>query len=381
MKIPMVDLAAQQLRIADELNQSIRDVLKAGEFIAGKDVVRLEQALESYLGCKHALTCANGTDAISLALMALEPSPQQPVFCPSFTFAGTVEPIALAGQTPFFVDVCADTFNMCPNSLIRSIAESKKRGMKPQGIVVVDLFGLPADYTSIEHIAKENDLWLLRDAAQSFGSKFNKMRSLDCCDVTTTSFFPAKPLGCLGDGGAVFTDSDHLRNRIYSLKNHGKGEHKYSHVRVGMNSRLDTIQAAILLVKLRIFDWEIEQRQKISTIYSDLFNSAAEFSIPRNIKGLDSVWAQYTLRLNNSIDRNLFQKSMSSLGVATAVYYPKPLHLQAPYASYPKDPQSLAHSENNSKSVVSIPMHPYLDEKTQRYIAEAVFESCSSASK
>jgi dTDP-4-amino-4,6-dideoxygalactose transaminase len=293
------------------------------------------------------------------------------VFVPSFTFAATAEVVALAGAAPVFVDVLPDTFNMDPGSLEAAIAMIKREGrLKPKAIIPVDLFGQPADYRKLEPIARREKLPMLCDAAQAFGATLDSVRMGAIGDAASTSFFPAKPLGCYGDGGACFTNDDALAEILLSLRNHGQGVDRYENVRVGINSRLDTIQAAVLIEKLKIFPEEIEARERIARRYGVAFANSNRIVVPRVIEGVHSVWAQYTIQVQNRIQ---LQADLKDAGIPTAVYYPIPLGRQRAYAHYPSTPTPV--SDSLSKNVVSLPMHPYLDEATQDRIIAAVLKS------
>jgi UDP-2-acetamido-2-deoxy-ribo-hexuluronate aminotransferase len=368
--IEFVDLGAQRRRIGVRMDEAIRRVVDHGRFILGPEVTELERQLAEFCGAKHVLSCANGTDALGLALMAKGAGPGQAILVPSFTFAATAEVVAWFGATPVFVDVIADTFNMAPASLEAGIATAHRLGLTPAGVIPVDLFGLPADYDEILGIAAANGLWVLCDAAQSFGAAY-KGRSVGTIgDLTTTSFFPAKPLGCYGDGGAVFLDDDATMAVLKSLRVHGQGSDKYDNVRIGMNARLDTMQAAVLLEKLAIFADEIAARERVAARYSALLGDLV--SVPEVPDGLTSVWAQYTVRLPAGCDRDGVATRLKSAGIPTAIYYPKPLHTQTAYRDYPSAGNGLPVSEQLSGEVLSLPMHPYLDQATQERIAAAL---------
>lgn len=365
-----IDLAAQQARIKPLLDARIQAVLAHGNYIMGPEVRELEQGLAGFCGAKHALGCANGTDALQLALMALSVQPGDAVFCPTFTFASTAEVVPPFGATPVLVDVNTASFNMDVDSLKRAIIHAKSLGLRPAGVVPVDLFGLPADYDAIEAIAAEEGMWVIADSAQGFGATYRGRTTGSIGTIATTSFFPAKPLGCYGDGGAVFTSDDQLAALIDSYRVHGKGTHKYDNARIGINSRLDTLQAAILLEKLAIYNDEIEARQRVAQRYADgIGNRLSVQQVPEDCR---SVWAQYTVRVRAGQEREAIIAALRELGVPTVVYYPRPLHLQAAYRAYPTDPQGLGVAESLSREVFSLPMHPYLDEATQDCIIEAV---------
>jgi len=370
--IEFVDLGAQRRHIGARMDEAIRRVIDHGRFILGPEVAELERQLAEFCGAKHVLSCANGTDALGLALMAKHAGPGQAVLVPSFTFAATAEVVAWFGATPVFVDVFDDTFNMDSGSLEAGIAAAKRLGLDPVGVIPVDLFGLPAAYDDILEIAAAHRMWVICDAAQSFGAAYKERKIGTIGDLTTTSFFPAKPLGCYGDGGAVFLDDDETVAVLRSLRVHGQGTDKYDNVRIGMNARLDTVQAAVLIEKLRIFAEEIEARQKIADRYSAALRDLV--LVPELPDGLTSVWAQYTVRLPPGRDRDQVAAELKSRGVPTAVYYVKPLHRQTAYRDYPVAGNGLPVSERLSEEVLSLPMHPYLEKPVQDRIIAALTE-------
>ncbi len=367
-----IDLKAQQARIKDKLDARIQAVLAHGNYIMGPEVRELEAGLSAFCGAKHSLTCANGTDALHLALLALGAKAGDAIFCPSFTFAATAEIVPHVGATPVFVDVDPHTFNMCVESLKRAIIHARELGLRPAGVITVDLFGLAADYDAIEAVARETGMWIIADSAQGFGANYHGRVTGSIGDIATTSFFPAKPLGCYGDGGAVFTSDDELAALIGSLRVHGKGTDKYDNVRIGVNSRLDTLQAAILLEKLAIYADEIEARQIVAARYSEALKDV--FGVPEVPAGLRSVWAQYTLRAKSGEDRAAAMARLKDKGVPSVVYYPMPLHQQTAYSKYPTDPQGLPVSVHHAQTVFSLPMHPYLDAATQDVVIGALLE-------
>ena len=368
--IEFIDLGAQRRRLGRRVDEAILRVVDHGKYIMGPEVAIFERELAAFCGAKHVLSCANGTDALGLALMAKGIKPGQAVLVPSFTFAATAEVVAWFDAVPVFVDVIEHTFNMDPVSLEAGIATAKRLGLEPAGIIPVDLFGLPAGYDEILAIAAAHGLWVICDAAQSFGASYKGRNVGTLGDITTTSFFPAKPLGCYGDGGAVFTDDDDIAAVLKSLRVHGQGSDKYDNVRIGMNARLDTIQAAVLSQKLSIFADEIEARSQLAQRYGDLLGDIVH--IPDIPEGDTSVWAQYTVRLPNSRDRDAVAARLKEAGVPTAVYYAKPLHQQTAYRHYPIAGNGLPVSERLAAEVLSLPMHPYLAEPTQRRIADAL---------
>lgn len=367
--IEFIDLGAQRRRIGQRMDEAVLRVVHHGKYIMGPEVAELEKKLSAFCGAKHVLSCANGTDALGLGLMALNVKPGDAILCPSFTFAATAEVIAWYGATAIFVDVFEDTFNMDPKSLEAGIETAKRRGLKPVGVIPVDLFGQPADFDAIAPIARANNMWIMSDAAQSFGATYKDRKVGTMGQITTTSFFPAKPLGCYGDGGAVFTDDDKLIEVLRSLRVHGQGTDKYDNVRIGMNGRLDTIQAAVLIEKLAVFADEIVARDKVANAYNAALKDVA--IVPVVKPGYTSVWAQYTVRLPGR-DRDKIAAALKAQGVPTAIYYPKPLHVQTAYRDYPVAGNGLPVSERLAKEVLALPMHPYLDEPTQARIVGAV---------
>ena len=370
MQLPFIDLAAQQARIRPALEKAILSVLDEGKYILGPEVAELEKQLAAFCGARHCLSCANGTDALQLALMALGVKAGDAVFVPSFTFAATAEVVPLVNATPVFVDVLPDTFNMDPESLKRAIAHARTLGLNPACVIPVDLFGLPADYDALIAIARENGMKVIGDSAQGWGGVYHGRVTGSLCDITTTSFFPAKPLGCYGDGGALFTDDDELAKLIDSYRVHGKGSHKYYNERIGLNSRLDTLQAAILIEKLAIYADEIEARQEVAQRYTA--GLSGTFETPFIPEGLTSIWAQYTLKTKSAAEREALQARANEAGVPTVVYYPVPLHRQTAYKDFPADPAGLAVSDDLAGRVVSLPMHPYLASQVQEHIIAAV---------
>lgn len=370
MTMPFIDLGAQQARIRAKLDTAIAKVLDEGSYIMGPEVKLFEEQLSAFCGAKHSLACANGTDALSLALMALGIKAGDAVLVPSFTFAATAEVVPFINATPVFVDVRPDTFNMDVESLKRGIAEAKRLGLTPKAVIPVDLFGLAADFDAIEPIARENGLAIIDDAAQGFGAAYHGRTVGAIGDITTTSFFPAKPLGCYGDGGAIFTNDYRLAALIDSYRIHGKGSHKYDNERIGMNSRLDTLQAAVLIEKLAIFPDEIEERQKVAQRYSA--GLADRYGVPFIPDGLVSTWAQYTIKTKSEAERAQVQEKAKQAGIPTAIYYPIPLHAQTAFREFPRDPQGLPVSDDLAKRVISLPMHPYLGAQVQDRVMEAV---------
>jgi len=369
--IPFIDLQAQRKRLGAPLAAAITAAVEGGQWILGPQVGQLERDLAAWAGVKHAVACANGTDALLLVLRAWDVGPGDAVFVPAFTFAASGEVVVLAGATPVFVDVLPDTFNMDPVSLEAAIAMVRRDGkLTPKVVMPVDLFGQPADYRALAPIARSEGLKLFCDTAQGFGGLLDGARAGAIGDAAATSFFPAKPLGCYGDGGACFTNDDALKDVLLSLRMHGQGSDRYEHVRIGLNSRLDTIQAAILIEKLKIFPDEIEVRNRVARRYSDAFAGSNRIVTPHVIDGATSTWAQYTLKVEG---RAKFQADLKEAGVPSVVYYPIPLSKQKAYAHYPSVPTPV--SEALSQTVVSLPMHPYLEPDIQDRIIKAVLAS------
>ncbi len=367
--IPFIDVGAQRRRLGPAIDEAIARVLAHCQFILGPEVGELEAKLAQFCGARHAISCSSGTDALSLVLMARGIGAGDAVFCPSFTFAATPEVVAHAGATPVFVDVEEATFNLDPASVECAITSAKKLGLKPKVILPVDLFGLSADHDSIAEIAESEGLFVLDDAAQAFGAIYKGRRLGAFGGATATSFFPAKPLGCYGDGGAVMTDDDELADLIKGLRVHGQmpGQSEFS--RIGMTGRLDTVQAAVLIEKLKIFPEEIEARARVARRYNEAL--AAVAIVPRVPEGYASVWAQYTIRLAPGRRDGLGQ-ALKAEGIPTAVYYAKPLHRHEAYRRYPVAADGLPVTERLAEEVISLPMHAYLDEPTQDRIVEAV---------
>jgi len=365
--IPFIDLKAQRKRIGARMDQAIQRVLEHGQYILGPEVQALESGLAAFCGARHALSCASGTDALLLPLMAWGIGRGDAVIVPSFTFVATAEVVALVGATPVFADVLADTYNLDPDAIGPACTAARKQGLKPRAVIPVDLFGQPADYDRIAPIAKTLGIKLLADTAQGFGASLNGTRVGAFGDAAGTSFFPAKPLGCYGDGGAVFTDDDALLEVLVSLRVHGGGRDKYDNVRIGLNGRLDTIQAAVLLEKLAVFEDEIAVRHRIARRYNELLADAVVVPIVR--EGARPVWAQYTIQVER---RETVQARLKEAGIPTAVYYPIPLHRQSGYRHFPAAAASLPVTDALAERVLSLPMHPYLDAATQDRIVEAV---------
>ncbi len=356
MNMQFIDLAAQYQNLKTKIDARIHKVLDHGHYIMGPEVFELEEKLAEYVGVKHAITCANGTDALTLAMMVLDIKEGDAVFCPTFTFFATAETIAFANATPVFVDSEESTFNICPADLEKRIQHVIAEGkLVPKAIVSVDLFGLPANYVEIEALAKKYNLKLIEDAAQGFGGSLNGKMAGAFGDIATTSFFPAKPLGCYGDGGAIFTNNDEYAELLRSLRIHGKGLDKYDNVRIGVNSRLDTIQAAILLEKLAAFPQELISRQKVADRYEAELKD--RFVIPQVPEGYTSSWAQYTVCCDN---RELEMQKYQEQGIPTMVYYRTCMHQQTAFANLGYEKGDFPVAERLAKKVFSLPMHGYL---------------------
>jgi dTDP-4-amino-4,6-dideoxygalactose transaminase len=368
--VPFIDIGAQRRRLGPSIDQAVSRVLTHCQFINGPEVTELEAALALFSGAKHVVSCASGTDALLMVLMAAGIGRGDAVFCPSFTFCATGEVVALTGATPVFVDVAEESFNIDPLSLRNGIAVAKKRGLKPKAVIPVDLFGHPADHDPVGAIAETEGLFVLDDAAQAFGASYRGRRLGTFGLATATSFFPAKPLGCFGDGGAIFTDNAEFAQTLRSIRVHGQGFDKYDNVRLGLTARLDTMQAAILLEKLRIFEDEIAARNQVAKRYAQALGNVV--AVPHVASDCTSVWAQYTIRLPAGADRDRFAATLKALGIPTAIYYPKSMHQQTAYRDFPVADGGLPVSERLSADVISLPMHAYLDEPTQQRIIDAV---------
>lgn len=358
-----IDLKAQYNTLKEKIDSNIQKVLDIGKYIMGPEVQILEEELCKYTGRRYCATCANGTDALTIALKVLNIKQGDAVFVPSFTFYSSSEVISLEGATPIFVDVDERTFNIDTEKLEKNIIcviNGKK--LTPKAIIAVDLFGQPANFEEINRIAKKYNLYVIEDGAQGFGGRINDKKACSFGDISTTSFFPAKPLGCYGDGGAIFTDSEEYYNKILSLRVHGKGAYKYDNVRVGLNSRLDTIQASILLPKLEAFkEYEFDKRNEFANMYTEKLKDIVKTPFVPN--GYMSSWAQYTIILETKKKRDYIQEKLKSVGIPTMVYYPIPLHKQIVYQDYNFNLDDLKVSENLSDCVLSLPMHPYMTEE------------------
>ena len=372
--IAFIDLAAQQALIREKVDAAIARVLEHGRYIMGPEVAELEERLSAFGGAPHTISCASGTDALGLPLMAWGLRPGDAVFLPAFTFPATGEAVAWLGATPVFCDVLPDTYCIDPDSLVRAIEMVRAEGrLNPRAIMAVDLFGQAADYPRLREIADEHGLKLVSDAAQGFGSKRDGAMSSKWADVVATSFFPAKPLGCYGDGGAIQVHDEELDAHIRSLRVHGAStEDRYDIVRIGMNGRLDTMQAAILLEKLAIFEDEIERRQPIAARYAERLRDVVTVPhVPDNVR---STWAIYTILLPEAGMRESFMKGLNERGVPSAAYYPRPMHVQTAYAHQPVEGGRLPVSEDLAARCVALPMHPYLEPDVQDRVCEAVRE-------
>jgi dTDP-4-amino-4,6-dideoxygalactose transaminase len=366
-KISFLDLGAQQKKIKKKLTHNVNNVLKNSNYIMGREVKELEGQLQNYTKAKFCISCSSGTDALILALLALNIGRGDKVICPSFTFPATAEAILITGAEPLFIDVSKDTFNICYLELEKALEENNN---KIKAIISVDLFGLPANYKKLKKIARRYNVHIISDAAQSFGASFYDKKVGAISDITCTSFFPAKPLGCYGDGGAVFTKSKKMKNKLESLRAHGKGKTKYKITDIGLNSRLDTIQAAVLLAKMDVFDWELNKRNDIASQYTNELKNY--FDVPIIPKNTVSAWAQYTLKSNNRKKTLIFLKEKA---IPTMIYYPIPMHMQPAYSIYNNKKFKLTNSISLAKTVFSIPIHPYLSNSQKEYIIESLKES------
>jgi len=386
-----IDLAVQQKRIKDKIDAHIAAILDHGKYIMGPEIGILENRLADYVGVKHAIGCASGTDALLMALLASQIGPGDAVFTSPFTFIATAEVVSLLGATPVFVDIDPQTFNIDPGKLQSAIQAIKNNDpsihplpttkfvpgsptkvIKPRGIIAVDLFGLPADYSRLDTIAEEQGLFVIEDAAQSFGAELNGKMACAFGNIGCTSFFPAKPLGCYGDGGMVFTDDNRLAEILGSLRVHGKGHHKYDNIRIGVNGRLDTIQAGILLAKFDIFPDEIERRRQIADRYTALLNPLSNIQTPAISEGYQSAWAQYSILALDAQHRTDLQNQLKAAGIPTAIYYPTPLHLQSAFSDLGYQKGDFPISEESAERIFSLPMHPYLAKEDQQKIAEVI---------
>jgi dTDP-4-amino-4,6-dideoxygalactose transaminase len=382
-----IDLEAQQKRIRKVIEAKISAVLDHGQYIMGPEIKQFEKTLADYVGVKHAVSCASGTDALLLALMAYGVGPGDAVFTSPFTFIATAEVVQLLGATPVYVDIDPATFNIAPARLANAVSALKridgshplpkatKTGLKPKAVISVDLFGLPADADAINRIAAENGMVVIEDAAQSFGAEYNGRKTCSLAPIGCTSFFPAKPLGCYGDGGMCFTDDPGLASVMDSIRVHGKGSDKYDNVRIGINGRMDTLQAAILLAKFSIFQEEVDLRQKVADGYRQMLGGCKSFQVPVVPPGCTSVWAQYSVLAASEEHRKKAQAALKEASIPTAVYYPKPLHLQTAFSPLGYKEGDFPCSEDASRRIFSLPMHPYLTPGDQEKIAD-VFKRC-----
>ena len=382
-----IDLKSQQKRIIQNLNENIQKVLAHGSYIMGPEIKELEAKLADYVGVKHAVGCASGTDALLMALMAYNIGPGDAIFTTPFTFFATAEVVSLLGATPIFVDVDPKTYNIDPVKLEKAIVAVKTNdrtihplpaaldpsSLSPRGIIPVDLFGLLADYDAINAIAQKHGLFVIEDAAQSFGAMYKGKKSCSFGNIACTSFFPAKPLGCYGDGGMCFTNDPVLAKGLDSIRVHGKGTDKYDNDRFGINGRLDTLQAAILLAKFDIFPEEVTLRQKAADLYSGLVvKNGLPLKTPSIPEGYQSVWAQYSLVANSEAERTRIMNKLNAAGIPSVVYYPKPLHLQKAYSALAYQKGDFPVCEALAQSIFSLPMHPYLDSQDQEKIVSAM---------
>ena len=373
MDLPFIDLAAQQARIRGDVDKRIAAVLNHGTYILGPEVKELEAALAERCGATHVISCSSGTDALILALLGLGLRPGQGVIVPSFTFAASAEAMAVLGSLPVFAEVDAATYNLDADGLPAALAAANAQNIEVVGIMCVGLFGQPADITRISAFADTHGLWVLDDAAQSFGGTWKGQQAGTLGRVTATSFFPAKPLGCYGDGGAVLTDDDNIAEIAISCRVHGQGLDKYENERIGMTARLDTIQAAILLSKLSIFDDELAARQQVADRYQSLLGG--KITTPPLAQDATSSWAQYVIQLPDGTDRQAVQSRMGAKDIPTVVYYPRPMHTQPPYLRYPVAEGGLSVTERLAGSVLALPMHPYLSPEQQEQVADALISS------
>ena len=378
--IPFIDLQSQYKRIASGVEERVLKAMRGGQYILGPEVGELERALAAFTGSRHCISCASGTDALLMALMAQGIGPGDAVFCPTFTFIATAEVVALLGATPVFVDIDLDTYNIDPAALEAAVdailtgvgsthavprdqTGKPVTGLTPRAIIAVDLFGLPANYAALHAVAQRHDLLVIEDAAQGYGGLQHGRRAGSLAPVGCTSFFPAKPLGCFGDGGALFTDDDELANQFKSIRVHGQGETRYEHVRLGITGRLDSIQAAVLLEKLAIFADELDARDRAAKQYSErIATRGLDLITPKVPEGSRSAWAQYCLLARDGAHRDACQASLKAAGVPTMIYYPLPLHLQPTFAGLGYRAGDFPLSEDAARRIFAIPMHPYLED-------------------
>lgn len=370
-----IDLKKQYEVLKEKIDNNIQKVLNDSNYIMGEEVKILEEKLAKYVGRKYCATCGNGTDALTIAMKVFEIKENDAVFVPSFTFYSTSEVVSLEGATPIFIDVDERTFNIDTHKLEKAIKKVIDEGkLNPKAIIPVDLFGQPANFPEILEIANKYNLKVIEDGAQGFGGSINGKKACSFGEISTTSFFPAKPLGCYGDGGAIFTDDEEMYKKILSIRIHGKGSYKYENIRVGLNSRLDTIQAAILLPKLEAFEkYELDERNKFAKIYSEKLKDVVK--VPVILEGYISSYAQYTIILNNEEERNNLQAKLKEIGIPTMIYYPIPLHKQIVYNGYDFNLEELKVSENLCKCVLSLPMHPYMSEEQIETISNEIIKA------
>lgn len=370
-----IDLKKQYEVLKEKIDNNIQKVLKDADYIMGEEVKILEEKLAKYVGRKYCATCANGTDALTIAMKVFDIKENDAVFVPSFTFYSTSEVVSLEGATPIFIDVDERTFNIDTKKLEKAIKKVIDEGkLTPRAIIPVDLFGQPANFNEILEIANKYNLKVIEDGAQGFGGSINGKKACSFGEISTTSFFPAKPLGCYGDGGAIFTDDEELYKKILSIRVHGKGSYKYENIRVGLNSRLDTIQAAVLLPKLEAFEkYELEERNKFAKLYNEKLKDVVK--TPLILEGYISSYAQYTLILENEEERNNLQAKLKEIGIPTMIYYPIPLHKQIVYNGYDFNLEDLKVSENLCKCVLSLPMHPYMSEEQIETISNEIIKA------
>lgn len=369
-----IDLKKQYEVLKEKIDNNIQKVLNDSNYIMGEEVKILEEKLAKYVGRKYCATCANGTDALTIAMKVFDIKENDAVFAPSFTFYSTSEVVSLEGATPIFIDVDERTFNIDTKKLEKAIKKVIDEGkLTPRAIIPVDLFGQPANFNEILEIANKYNLKVIEDGAQGFGGSINGKKACSFGEISTTSFFPAKPLGCYGDGGAIFTDDEELYKKILSIRVHGKGSYKYENIRVGLNSRLDTIQAAVLLPKLEAFEkYELEERNKFAKLYNEKLKDVVK--TPLILEGYISSYAQYTLILENEEERNNLQAKLKEIGIPTMIYYPIPLHKQIVYNGYDFNLEDLKVSENLCKCVLSLPMHPYMSEEQIETISNEIIK-------
>ena len=366
-----IDLASQQKIIIDKIESNIKTVLNHGKYIMGPEVKALEETLVNYVGVKHAVSCASGTDALLMALMAYKIGQGDAVFTTPFTFIATAEVISLLGATPVFVDIDPNTYNIDPQKLEEAIKKTKQtnNALRPKAIIPVDLFGLTADYDAIKKIAQDHNLIVIEDAAQSFGAEYKNKKACSFGDVACTSFFPAKPLGCYGDGGMCFTNNTEIETILKSIRVHGQGGHKYDNARIGINGRIDTIQASILLAKFDIFPEEIKMREEAAARYSKLLSTIPYLKTPVIPEGYQSAWAQYSILAENEKQREMLLSALNKEKIPSAIYYPKPLHLQEAFSFLGYKNGDFPVSEDIAARIFSLPMHPYLKMEDQQKIA------------